>query len=83
MIFDHCLPNAHNPEVGMKGDRYTSRYSEKRIVVSVIIELLIKNNAEQKEKKNSTLGGFENTFGEHGSLNDEGDVSKPGVGGGE
>lgn len=52
----------------MKGDRYTSRYNGKRIVVRVFIELLIKNNAEQREKKNSTLGGFENTFGEHGSF---------------
>lgn len=52
----------------MKGDRYTSRYNEKRMVVSIIIELLIKNNAEQREKKNSTLGGFENTLGEHGSF---------------
>lgn len=44
--------NAHNPEVRVKKtDKYTSRCNAKRTVVSAIIELLIKSDAEQREGK--------------------------------
>lgn len=46
------LPNAHNPEVRVKEtDKYTSRCNGKRTVVSAIIELQIKSDAEQRERK--------------------------------
>lgn len=63
------LLNAHNPEVRVKEtDKYTSRCDGKRTVVSAIIELLIKRDAEQRERKRILIwGGLEKVVGEHGS----------------